>query len=210
MQEETTLPEAQSGDTEAQSGENNAVSSGTSNAPAAQPNAPKPHTPSGQKPPQVNADTPNTPESPEANDEIILTPVPPTEVKPDPKKEITVSVSVDCHTAIEWGILEKKPELKGRLPENGAILSGEVTVKEGESALKALKKALKKNRVAINESDGYIRSIAGLSEFDCGRSSGWMYRVNGKFPNISSADYPLKDGDKIEFLYTCKMGDIAS
>lgn len=201
-QENTTLAEAQTEASEKPTGANSAApSKGQSNAPAVQPQAPKP-----QKPNTPQADA--TPHAPQ--EEVSLTPVPPTDVKPNPKKDITVTVSVDCHTAIEWGILEKRPEFQGVLPENGVILSTSVTVKEGESAMKALKKALKQNRIALQESDGYIRSISGLSEFDCGRASGWMYCVNRKFPNIASTEYPLKNGDKLEFLYTCKMGDIIS
>lgn len=178
---------------------------------ATKPNASQAQHNQNPQKPQHTEKTPETPQTPEKpQEDIHLTPVPSTNVKPDPKKDITVSVAVDCHTAIEWGILQKKPQFQGVLPENGKLLSTSVTVKEGECAMKALKTALKKNRIAIDESDGYIRSIAGLSEFDCGRSSGWLYRVNGQFPNVSSADYPLKNGDTIEFIYTCQRGDIFS
>ena len=57
-------------------------------------------------------------------------------------------------------------------------------------------------------SSGYVRMIGGLSEFDCGAYSGWMYKVNGVLPSVSTKSYPLKDRDKVEFVYTCKMGDV--
>ena len=44
---------------------------------------------------------------------------------------------------------------------------------------------LKRTGVDIDVSKGYVAGIDGLYEFDCGKNSGWMYRVNGKFPNVS-------------------------
>ncbi len=52
----------------------------------------------------------------------------------------------------------------------------------------------------------YIEGIGNLYEFDCGAGSGWMYRVNGWFPNYGSSRYAVKDGDVIEWLYTCDLG----
>ena len=40
------------------------------------------------------------------------------------------------------------------------------------------------------------------------RYSGWMYKVNGNFPNVSTKSYPLREGDRVEFVYTCNMGDV--
>ena len=33
-----------------------------------------------------------------------------------------------------------------------------------------------------------------------------MYNVNGWFPNYGCSRYMLKDGDKIEWVYTCDLG----
>ena len=41
-----------------------------------------------------------------------------------------------------------------------------------------------------------------------GKNSGWMYRVNGKFPNYMAGKCKLHDGDKVEWLYTCVRGDL--
>ena len=126
------------------------------------------------------------------------------------KEEITVFLTVDCHTAVEWGLLEKEPTYQSTIPQNGILFSGAVTVREGDSALTAIKKALKSEHLAykITPSSGYISSVAGLSERQCGATSGWMYRVNGVFPNLSSKYYTLQDGDKLELLYTCQKGDL--
>ncbi len=52
----------------------------------------------------------------------------------------------------------------------------------------------------------YIEGIANLYEFDCGELSGWMYKVNGWFPNYGCSRYQLKAGDKVEWVYTCDLG----
>lgn len=52
----------------------------------------------------------------------------------------------------------------------------------------------------------YVDGIEGLYEFDKGSGSGWMYRVNGIFPNYSAAQYKLKNSDNVEWLYTQNYG----
>jgi len=52
----------------------------------------------------------------------------------------------------------------------------------------------------------YIEGINGLYEFDRGELSGWMYSVNDWFPNYGCSRYQLKDGDVIEWVYTCDLG----
>lgn len=57
----------------------------------------------------------------------------------------------------------------------------------------------------------YIEGIGQFYEFDCGELSGWMYRVNGEFPNYGCSLYELKAGDKVEWVYTCDLGkDVGS
>ncbi len=55
-----------------------------------------------------------------------------------------------------------------------------------------------------NSGSLYVSSIAGLSEFDNGPDSGWLYYVNGKQPSISCGSYQPKNGDTIEFRYSDK------
>ena len=67
---------------------------------------------------------------------------------------------------------------------------------------------LKRTGVDIDISKGYVAGIDGLYEFDCGKNSGWMYRVNDKFPNYMAGKCKLHDGDKVEWLYTCVRGNL--
>ena len=35
-----------------------------------------------------------------------------------------------------------------------------------------------------------------------------MYKFNGNFTEYGASSYRLKDGDKIEWRFTCKQGDV--
>lgn len=121
----------------------------------------------------------------------------------------TVSLSVTCRNAIVYGILDN-PNFQGVVPENGVYLdNGAVEFTAGESVLTVLKRCLKSQKIVYNiGSDGYVKSIGGLSERDCGAQSGWLYKVNGELPQVSCKYYTLKAGDRVEFVYTCRMGDV--
>lgn len=45
-----------------------------------------------------------------------------------------------------------------------------------------------------------------LSEFDYTRGSGWMYTLNGSFPNHGFADISFKDGDVVQLRFTLAFG----
>lgn len=52
----------------------------------------------------------------------------------------------------------------------------------------------------------YIEGINNLYEFDCGEGSGWVYSVNGVYPNYGCSNYKVQPGDSIEWHYTCNFG----
>lgn len=127
-----------------------------------------------------------------------------------PKQE-TVALSVTCRNAVANGI-HKWPGYGVVVPENGVIFeNGAVAFTPGETVLDVLKRTLKEQNIALSEKRGYVRSINGLSEKLRGEQSfpqsGWLYRVNGEFPNVASDQYKLKAGDRVEWIYTCKPGD---
>ena len=53
----------------------------------------------------------------------------------------------------------------------------------------------------------YIEGINNLYEFDGGRNSGWMYSVNGWYPNYGCGTYKVKENDVIKWNYTCDLGN---
>lgn len=48
-----------------------------------------------------------------------------------------------------------------------------------------------------------------LGEFDYYSMSGWMYCVNGKFPNVGAAAWPMKDGEVMRWQFTLYGYDVA-
>ena len=81
-----------------------------------------------------------------------------------------------------------------------------------ESIFDVLKRVCRENKIHMEFSEtpvyqsAYIEGIGNLYEFDCGEGSGWMYRVNGEFPNYGCSRYTLADGDTVEWVYTCDFG----
>ena len=128
------------------------------------------------------------------------------------KKELTCTISVSCETILNN--MDKLDKNKADIiPENGIILSEKTAVfYEGESVFNLLSREMKKNKIHLEfvntpiYNSAYIEGIANIYEFDCGNLSGWMYKVNGKFPNYGCSRYKLSDGDKVEWVYTCDLG----
>lgn len=96
------------------------------------------------------------------------------------------------------------------VPANGTILAvSQIGFAEGETVFNVLQRACTAAGIALEYSwtpmygSYYIEGINNLYEFDCGEQSGWMYKVNGWFPNYGCSSYTLKDGDTIVWCYTC-------
>lgn len=124
-------------------------------------------------------------------------------------KVISCTIEIRCDTILSnMGNLE--PGKEGYVPGNGTILPAtKVEFFEGESAYDVLKRVCAAYKIQIEASytpmydSYYVEGINNLYEFDCGNESGWMYKVNGWFPNYGSSAYILKDGDTMEWHYTC-------
>lgn len=124
----------------------------------------------------------------------------------------TCTLSIRCDTILghmDW----LDPDKVELVPEDGVILAPvAVTFYEGENVFNILQRTCKQQKIHMEFSDtpaynsAYIEGIHNLYEFDCGEQSGWMYKVNGWFPNYGCSRYELKDGDVVEWLYTCDLG----
>ncbi len=88
----------------------------------------------------------------------------------------------------------------------------EVKIREGYTCFDVTNYLARKHNIAlVKEGSGrgvYVKGIGGLFAGDEGAESGWLYRVNGSFSDtgVSSGAFSLKDGDKIEWLYTVDLG----
>ena len=121
-------------------------------------------------------------------------------------------LSIRCDTVVDN--LSKLEDGKEEfVPKDGIILSEEVAFSDGETAFEVLKRVLKEKKIPFefeispSQKAIYIEGINNLYEFDCGELSGWLYSINGEFPEKSIGDYAVKNGDKIEIVYSCDSGE---
>lgn len=156
----------------------------------------------------------------DTKDPFLTDPVP--EGKPSPvewqditvnkAKEFTITLSVTAATILD-NLDQFDPDKLEVLPSDGVIYKAQtVTFYEGESVFDVLLREMKSNKIHMEFSmvpmynSHYIEGINNIYEFDCGELSGWMYKVNGWFPNYGSSRYQLQDGDVVEWVYTCDLG----
>ena len=151
------------------------------------------------------------------------TTAPTTQVTTEMKKYCTVRIK--CNTIYD-NLSKLKSGKKDFLPSNGVILNNvKVELNGGESAFDVIKKACEENVCTDNckycKANGvqieytytpafnnyYIEGIHQIYEKDCGTQSGWMYSVNGVFPDVGTSSYTVSPGDVIVFSFTCNMGE---
>ena len=121
-------------------------------------------------------------------------------------------LSIRCTTVLDhpdW-LEEGKEEI---IPADGVILAETaLQPQEGESAFSLLQRAALEAGIHLEFSitpgagSAYVEGIGNLYEFDCGQQSGWLYLVNGVSPSCSCSEYLLQPGDRVEWVYTCDMG----
>ncbi len=160
--------------------------------------------------------TPDAYQNPPSGSDIQLATVPSqgTDAVADPTETgmLTCMLSIEC-ASIFSHLADLNEAKLAVLPENGVILSRlECRFQQGESVWSVLQRVCREQGIPLEASftpvygSTYVEGIGNLYEFDCGELSGWMYEVNGWFPNYGCSLYELKDGDEIQFRYTCELG----
>lgn len=152
-------------------------------------------------------------------DKYLTDPVPEGKPIPVEPQEATISdVSRTCTFSISCATILNNmdwldPEKVELVPEDGWILEPvEVIFYEGENVFDVLRRTCMEQKIHMEFSNtpmynsAYIEGIHNLYEFDCGELSGWMYKVNGWFPNYGCSRYALRDGDVVCWEYTCDLG----
>lgn len=139
-------------------------------------------------------------------------PVEPENQTIDEKQTYTCTFSIECSSILN-NLSDLVPEKLDVLPKNGVIFPAQtVTFYEGESVFDVLQRICRENNIHMEASwtpiynSAYVEGIHNLYEFDCGSGSGWMYRVNGWYPNYGCSRYQLSQGDTVEWRYTCDLG----
>jgi hypothetical protein len=99
------------------------------------------------------------------------------------------------------------------VPEDGVIFApAAVTFYEGETVFNLIQREMRRAKIHMSfrntpiYNSAYVEAVGNLYEFDCGELSGWMYKGNGWFPNYGCSRYQLKQGDVVEWVYTCDLG----
>lgn len=124
----------------------------------------------------------------------------------------TCTISISCAT-----LLDKMDKLAAGkedfVPADGWILAPTTVAYEpGESVFDVLQRVTREAGIHMESAftpvynSVYVEGINQLYEFDGGELSGWMYNVNGWFPNYGCSQYTVEDGDIIEWKYTCDLG----
>ena len=134
-------------------------------------------------------------------------------LRPKEPKPVTVTLEIRCDTLSSDMSKLENPAIKDYIPADGTIL--ERSTYKGttdNTVFDALNTLCRNNDIQLEFSytpiyeSYYIEGINYLYEFDGGNLSGWMYKVNGWFPNYGCSSYYLSDGDVIEWVYTCDLG----
>lgn len=119
------------------------------------------------------------------------------------------TVTIRCDTVLS-NIASLEESKIPYVPANGEILPViSVEFTPGETVFDVLKKVCEAANLQIEYSwspiydSYYVEGINHLYEFDCGVESGWMYKVNGRFPNYGCSAYELQGGEELVWAYTC-------
>ena len=99
------------------------------------------------------------------------------------------------------------------IPDDGIILkSTKMKFKKNSTVYDILLEATAKNKIHLetsgSENSAYVVGMGNIYTLDFGEMSGWSYYVNGEMPTLGCAEYKVKDGDKIEWVYICDFGKV--
>ncbi len=131
----------------------------------------------------------------------------------------TVTLSIRCDSVLEhYDQLDKALQSGEHIPKDGVILAETTYVlRDGDTVFDVLYRAVRHNQIQFEYQGAdenlfgsvYVQGIQYLYEFSCGEHSGWVYRVNGEFPYYGCSQYRLQNGDVVEWIYTCDLGQDA-
>ncbi|ONI47219.1 hypothetical protein AN643_04800 [Candidatus Epulonipiscioides saccharophilum] len=129
-------------------------------------------------------------------------------------EQINVTFNIDCNVLLEDENIKKIGFWKRfGLPKKADIYSSNnIDIEEGETVFDLLVRICEENEIELDYSKSlftrvaHVESIAEIDQSFAGKQSGWIYKVNGEYPNYSPSEYELKNGDVVEWVYTCDYG----
>lgn len=125
----------------------------------------------------------------------------------------TATVSIDILTGLR-NLNAFSSNMRGRIPSNGYFLNPtKISITPGESVWDVTQRAANQYGISIRKeftpkyNSIYIQAINGIGEYNGGERSGWMYNINGIYPNRGASAIKVKDGDTIQWRYTMDYGN---
>lgn len=113
-----------------------------------------------------------------------------------------VSIQIVCQSVIG------NPDLKtdAKLPADGILLTEtKIPIKKGETVADVLSYACNAYQISYQDRGSsygaYIYAIGGLEEKQCGKFSGWKYKVNGEVISYACSSCELEENDRIVWYY---------
>ena len=94
---------------------------------------------------------------------------------------------------------------------NGEVMlakTEDTSFTKGAVVFDVFRKILDENGIAYTVRGSYVSSIGGLSEFDCGKYSGWMYTVDGVYVNKPMTAQVLCGGEDIVVQYVDSIVEV--
>ena len=129
-------------------------------------------------------------------------------------------ISVSCADVLRhWEALDPALKTGGYIPENGVMLpKTEYVLRPGDTVFDLLRRTARHNRLQMEYQGAdknafgsvYVQGIGYLYEFSCGPQSGWIFTVNGVFPDKGCSAYELQNGDYVEWFYSCSLDTVFS
>ncbi len=103
----------------------------------------------------------------------------------------------------ELSLLNIKVKYTGKVESSFYMASIEGFYHENKIPANLLE-VLESNGFSVDDNEPYNNN--SLGEFDYTYGSGWMYEVNGVYPNVGFADYYIQDGDIMRVSFTLAYG----
>lgn len=129
----------------------------------------------------------------------------------------TVWIEINCADVLDHtDKLDPALKKSGVLPADGVILPPtEYVLRPGDTVFDLLKRTVRHNQIQMEYQGAdknafgsvYVQGIGYLYEFSCGAQSGWMFTVNGAFPDKGCSACELSDGDRVCWVYSCELDE---
>lgn len=145
----------------------------------------------------------------ELGSEFVTATIPDDRLVTNEDTHLICTVRISCDTILD-NLSALDDAKRPYVPADGVILPT-ITVEftQGESVFDVLQRVCAAAQIPLEYSwtplydSYYLEGICHIYEYDCGAESGWMYAVNGTYPNYGCSSYEVSAGDEIVWRYTC-------